>query len=176
MIIDEFIRLCERTFGGGKIALMPDQRAAYFQKLERFNSEQLDEIYSKVLELTAHFPKIKDIYDAARELGFLSDALDASRNKPHVWQETECRFCAGSGLMAAMYEQEFEHGDSGAVQVLKLVHVGPYHRSSDRRRAQPFEVLAVFRCKCSAGDVDTIQRGLPRWSDAQPIVRKRAWG
>ena len=175
MTVEEFIDTAEKTMSTGKVRLMPEQRAVYHQKLNRFTEEQISAIYDKVLEITAHFPKVKDCYDAARDLGYFADDT-APRAKPHTWEPTECRFCAGSGLIAALYEQEFEFTESGACQTLKLNHIGPYHKSADRYAAHPNDVRAVYRCQCPAGEVETIQHGLPRWSDERPVVLKRPWG
>jgi hypothetical protein len=149
------------------------QHVAYREKLGRFDDQQRQSIYDWILEHCKFFPKIADVYEAATMLGFL---VERDEFKPHVWTPTDCRFCGGSGLMAAMYEQEYERSDAGATQILKLVHVGPYHLSAERYSQQVNEIRSAFRCACPAGDAETLQKGIQRWSDQRPMVLKRPWG
>lgn len=171
MTIDQFIDECERTTSTGKVRLMPEQRAAYYHKLQRFSGEQLSAIYDKVLELTEHFPKVKNCYDAARDLGYLDDT-PKNQYKPHVWQETDCKLCGGEGLILVAFSRSWEKQESGIYEVMQLETIEPYSkRPSSSLPAN--QCGFVFRCKCLAGDADTVQKGITRWnSSIEPIQRK----
>lgn len=170
MTIDQFIDECERTTSTGKVRLMPEQRAAYYHKLQQFSGEQLSAIYGKVLELTEHFPRVKNCYDAARELGFLSDA--EKQYKPHVWEPTDCRLCGGEGLILAAWSRSWEKHEAGIYEVLRLETIEPYSkRPSSRLPAD--QCGFVFRCKCLAGDAETVQKGIPRWEANIDPIRRR---
>ena len=171
MTSGEFLLRCEDLFPGK--ALTDAQAKVYHEKLSRFDSRQLAKILAGCLENCKFFPKIADIYEQAGEFGFLDVREEY---KPHVWTATDCSKCGGSGLLAAGYTQEFERTDAGAVQVLTLVHVGPYHRSADWYRENPDGIRQCFRCRCTAGDAVTVQKGLPRWPDEPKIHLRRAWG
>ncbi len=167
----EFLLRCEDLFPGKP--LTPSQSSVYHEKLARFDSRQLSKILAACLENCKFFPKIADIYEQAGEFGYLDVREEY---KPHTWTETACAKCAGSGLMAAGYTQEFEKTEAGAVQVLTLVHVGPYHKSVDWYRGNTDGVRQAFRCKCPAGEAKTLQQGLPRWPDEPNVHIRRSWG
>lgn len=167
MTIEQFIHKCETEMGSGKVRLTNEAKATYYQKLGRFTDEQLSSIYDKVLELTEHFPKVKNVYDAARECGFLDDVQER-QYKPHVWERTDCRLCFGEGLLCVQWEREVEKTGSGMFEVFKLLHIQPY--SEMPRRGG---VAVVFRCKCLAGEAEGVPKGIPRWSSDQSAIRRR---
>lgn len=171
MNIDFFMDQCQAVFPSKE--LTAGQWGAYREKLTRFSDRERQVIYDAILENCKFFPKISDIYEQAGKAGFLNERTEY---KPHVWKDTDCRFCAGSGLMAAFYLQEFSIEADGKTQTLKLVHVCPYHKSAGRYHEQKDEVRTVFRCECPSGGVETVGLGIPRWSKDQPIIRERPWG
>lgn len=173
MTVTEFIRQCEATTGNGKIRLMPAQEAVYVEKLRMFSGEQLSAIYDKVLELTEHFPKIKNIWDAARDLGYLQTESDIFR--PHRWEESECRLCKGEGRICVIWLSTFEIRHETRVEAEALSQILPYAESCDsvKYKLKPDEFRTIFRCACIAGDRDTIPKGWPKWNKNIPAVRYR---
>lgn len=149
------------------------QLFAYREKLARFNEGQLDQLCEAVIENCKFWPKIADIYEQARNLGLL---LVERQDRPHVWTPTDCVKCAGSGLVAAFWSQEFEIGENGKTQILKLHYVMPYYTSSDyANRRDNDDVRSVNRCDCSAGEAKTLPRGVKRWNPDVPQTLRKAW-
>jgi hypothetical protein len=71
----------------------PDQRANYVRMLGRFNPIQLEQIFDKLLEKCNYVPKVSNIHDAARDLGFLKK----SRGQKTVGSE-DCPTCESTGF------------------------------------------------------------------------------
>lgn len=176
MTPSRFIDACEIAWGGTekKLKLMPKQASMYEEKLRRFTADQLGAIFEAVLEQAKHFPRIAEIYEVARSLGYIGNSVKADR--PHAWKPTTCNLCVGSGVIAAFWSQEFELREGAKVQIMKLVGIGPYHLSAGLERKPHHEIRAVFRCNCLAGELETLPKGWPRWRGKdEPIVRERVW-
>lgn len=161
-----------KVFPAGK-ELQPAQLAAYHEKLWRFSDHQRQGIYDWVLENCKFFPKIADIYAGAMQLGYLAERHDY---KPHLWEETDCGRCIGSGLMAAFWSQDFGKGEETKGQTLTLKQIMPYHRSATFLNQNGGMVRSVFRCSCAAGLVTTLDKGIPRFNGDRPLVIERSWG
>lgn len=167
-----FIDICERSFSEAKVKLGPSQRSIYEEKLRSFTDQDLDRIFEKVLELTRSFPKIKDIYDAARELGMLG-AERVSNSPKHHWQVTDCGFCRGEGRIAIIWVCKVEERQTGICEIRQLAEVFPYSKSFDYQ-FKPNEYRSIFRCQCSAGDMETLPKSWPKWTkDSNP--RREVW-
>ena len=158
MTIDAFLDLCEKSWSEQKSKLGPRQKEIYAEKLKRFASTQLDAIFEKVLELSRTFPKIRDIYDAAGELGFLA-VNTVSGFQSHAWTPTLCNLCHGEGRLLVTWDLEFT-ADRRELQ--KLRHIVPY--SSLPWNLEAGQFTSLFRCQCPAGEARTIPPSWPRWS------------
>ena len=73
--------------------LAPKNQRLYVNKVGRFNPTQLDCIFDRLLEDCQWTPKIKDIFDAARNLGFLQASIERK-----TLGNKACRFCEGIGF------------------------------------------------------------------------------
>jgi hypothetical protein len=171
MNANAFIDICERSFSEAKVKLGPSQRSIYEEKLKAFTEQDLDRIFEKVLEITRSFPKIKDIYDAARELGLLN--VEHYNTVKHQWQESECGFCRGEGRICIIWGCRMEERKTGICEVRELTQVFPYSKSFSYH-LKPNEYRSIFRCQCAAGDVDTLPKSWPKWTkDSNP--RREVW-
>lgn len=166
-----FLDKCREILPPGK-DLTASQWTAYREKLSPFTEEQLQKLFDAILENCKFFPKIADIYEQARHLGF---AERKQEYRPHVWTPTDCQLCAGSGLVAAFWSQEFEITGENKNQILRLHYLFPYHQSGAyARQSDHDDVRSVYRCLCSAGSVNTLSKGIPRWTDSMPQTMRRS--
>lgn len=148
----------------------PEQKAVFQQKLRRFSPEQLVEILNRVLEECRGFPKVSEVFKAAQELGFLT--VDTTRTPKHHWRPSEeCGLCHGEGRLCIFWKYHYEERDSGRVEVQQLVDVKQYTQSFDRHLGA-CEFRTVFRCKCSAGDAETLPKCWPKLTKSTPINRE----
>lgn len=173
MTTHEFISNCEEAWGG-KVRLVPAQKAIFIEKLRRFSGDQIQGIFTHLLEETRFFPKVADAFKAAKELGYLGDNAAVQQQKAHAWEPSDCRLCAGSGMVAAFWTQEWEQRESGAVQVMNFSRIVPYQASAKEARNRPDDVRAIYRCDCDAGGMKTLG-AWPRWSKTQVLKRERSW-
>lgn len=172
MNFDMFMDRITEILPPGK-PLTATQWAAYRSKTADFTEEQFSKLYDAVLETCKFFPKIADLFTCATDLGFFAEKTEY---RPHMWTPTDCQLCAGSGMVAAFWSQEFEIAGEEKQQILRLHYLFPYHQSGDyRRRGDHDDVRAVYRCSCPGGLADTLSRGLPRWSENIPQMRRRDW-
>lgn len=149
------------------------QMAAYREKLARFDSSQLALLCEAVIENCKFWPKIADIYEQARNLGMLNGTR---QDEPHVWTPTNCLRCGGSGLLAAFWSQEFEIGESGKTQILRLHYLMPYHQSGNyAARGDHDDVRMAYRCDCPSGEAKTLPAGVKRWKPDVPEVVRKGW-
>lgn len=169
MTVTDFLKQCEQQWGGGKIKLMPAQEAAYRQKLSMFSEEQLSAIYDKVLELAEHFPKIKNVYDAARMLGFLETHMD--NFEPHHWQDAPCGLCHGEGRLAIIWAFKYEDRQSGRVEIQTVADVVQYSQTLSTPVPDK-QFRTIFRCQCSAGDASTLPKAWPKFTKHTPLQRE----
>lgn len=153
--------------------LTPAQWTVYREKLAPFSEEQLTKLFDAVLENCKFFPKIADIYEQAKLLGFTERRIEY---KPHVWTATDCHLCGGSGLVAVFWAQEFEVTGESKAQILRLHYIQPYHTSGAyARQGDHDDVRVVYRCQCVCGASETLERGIPRWRADMPSVLRRNW-
>jgi hypothetical protein len=153
--------------------LATTQWAAYRSKCEQFDESQMARLYDAILENCKFFPKIADIYEQARNLGFMERHIEY---RPHVWTPTDCQLCGGSGLVAAFWSQEFEICADEKRQILRLHYLYPYHQSGAYQRERTHDdVRTVYRCFCPSGCVDTLDNGIPRWKENMPETMRRSW-
>jgi hypothetical protein len=165
MTTEAFIDICERSFSEQKVRLGPNQREIYAEKLRRFTNDELNAIFDKVLETTRNFPKIRDIYDAARDCGFLQTEMPQFRS--HDWKESACNLCHGEGRLLVIWQLAYEEN---GWEEHRLKVIRPYSAPEIETGAHDFRTL--FRCQCSAGDASTIPAGWPKWSTVIEPVRK----
>jgi hypothetical protein len=161
MNIEFFLERCEMLWPSAK-PLTVDQRAFYAAKLMNFEGRDLAKIFDYLSETGKFFPKIADVFDAARHCSMLDRVQPTA---PHEWTPTGCRSCGGSGQLAVFFEETADPTNG--------------HRQRSLRRVMQYEasnaVLQVndwtrfyFRCHCPAGDVPTLHKGLPRWQEYLP--------
>lgn len=162
MTFQSFVDLCEKSFSDGKVRLGEKQSEIYAEKLRRFSGDQLDKIFESVLESCRNFPKISDIYNAAKELGFVTPVTDSF--KPHHWEHGDCKLCRGEGRLSVTWELSFTE-DRREQHSLKQIH--PY---SDQATVPPDCFTSIYRCSCAAGDRPSIPKAWPLWSkDREPV-------
>lgn len=153
--------------------MTPMQLIGYREKLARFTEGQLDQLCEAVIENCKFWPKIADIYEQARTLGMLNSQR---QDVPHTWEPTDCMKCGGSGLVAVFLSQEFEIGDSGMQQILRLHYLIPYYQSYEYAdRKDHDDVRLVRRCDCPAGAARTLPAGVKRWNPDVPVMIRRSW-
>lgn len=162
MTIDDFFMRCEELWPGKGLTL--NQRALYGGKLLRFDERQIGRIFDWLSENSKFFPKVADIYDAARHCSILDKPGD---HRPHEWNPTDCRLCGGSGQLAVFYEQEFDPKDQSRTLMLKRVM--QYESSQTTSRTTEW-TRYLFRCSCPQGDASTLQKGIPRWNPDKPSI------
>lgn len=170
MTTDAFIDICEKSFSEARLRLGPMQREIYNEKLKRFDVMQLDKIFEKVLETVKRFPKIAEIYDAARDCGYLQTESD--KFKPHRWQSTTCGKCRGEGRIAIIWHCFREVQGDRLKEIEELTQVFPYSESFTYR-FKPNEYRSIFRCQCAAGDAPTLARAWPKWTIHSETRRER---
>jgi|SRR6185503_13465523 len=172
MNFDMFMDRLTEVLPPGK-ALTAVQWSAYRSKLGQFSEDQLSKLHEAILENCKFFPKIADVFEQAKLLGFTERKTEY---RPHVWTPTNCDLCGGSGMVAAFWSQEFEIAGEEKRQILRLHYVFPYHESGEyQRRKDHLDVRTVYRCFCDRGAVETLDKGIPRWQENMPETRRRSW-
>ena len=148
------------------------QESEYLSRINAVAHHKRREWFAAVLETSKRFPTIADLALSAKNLGVWAEPASQA---PHTWVKTDCRMCRGSGMTAAMWEQEFSRGeDQPVTQTLRLVSLVPYQESGIPYRENPNWLRTIFRCDCMAGEARTLPKW-PRWSPNQPMIRERAW-
>lgn len=170
MNIAFFLERIEETLPPGK-PQTGMQLAEYRRKLERFTGSQLDSLYEAVIDHCKFWPKLADIHEQATNLGFLATQR---QDIPHAWKPTDCLRCGGAGLVAGFWSQEFELGEQGKTQILRLHYLMPYHASSEyATRRDHDDIRAAYRCDCPAGEPKTLPQGVMRWStEISEVIRR----
>ncbi len=134
------------------------------KKMSRFSESQLQQIYEKALETCKYLfarkaNPIAQLFDVAAELGFVSKPT--AEFKPHAWQGTDCRLCAGSGMIAVFFEPYLTTEKKLERRITRMM---PYAglNTTDYQYEHLNEYCSMSRCSCSAGDADTLPRGWPK--------------
>ena len=70
------------------------QRATYIRKLGRFNPDQLDAVFDRVLETSHWLPSINHLYQTADELGFSKPIGKIGKGS---LGRKGCSLCGGTG-------------------------------------------------------------------------------
>ncbi len=166
MTIYSFMQECKGLWTGKE--LTEKQLTYYDQKLQEFEPHERENIFKRLMEFSKFFPKIADIVEAAKHCGFTDKV---KLYKPHVWEPTDCRLCGGSGQLAVFIDELINPAEG--YRELHLRRVMQYEASEPTTRAQPDWSRKYFRCLCPAGDVDTLEKGLPRWSADKPAMVRR---
>ncbi len=160
MTIYGFLKECSELWVGKE--LTPKQEEFYGLKLSRFSDKEIGKIFEWLTENCKFFPKIADIFEAARHCGFMDRVKEY---KPHTWTPTDCRLCGGSGQLSAFYEQLFD--PINAKRYLELRKVMQFESSVPTARDHEWTHY-YFRCSCPAGEAPTLESGLPRWDTSKP--------
>ncbi len=164
MTIYTFIRECLDLWPGKELSTK--QQEFYGIKMSKFTAPQVSQIFDWLTENSKYFPRIADIFEAARHCGF-TDVVKPY--KPHEWEPNDCRMCGGSGMLAVFYEQLFD--PKNGYRQLELRRVMQYQSSEPTMRTQPW-TRYYYRCCCPLGEVSTLDRGIPQWSGERPNVLK----
>ncbi len=164
LFIQELQQIFDKT-------LKDKQLPLYLDKLRRFSSEQLIEILNKTLEEAKYFPKVSEIFKAAEGLGYLS--IDLTKCRVHHWRPTDCSFCRGEGRIAVIWHCFYEERNEQHVEIQELVQIFPYSKSFEYQ-FKPNEVRSIFRCKCLAGEADSIPKAWPKWT-RESNTRREVW-
>lgn len=155
MTIDEFLNECQEAFGGKEYT--EGQRAAFHQKLQRFAERDLNRIYSDLLETTKYLPKIADVYESAQSLGL----LESKERPPHTWKPADCSLCRGEGRLAIIWD--LREMNNASVEV--VTQILQYSKSFDYAM-QSHEFRSLFRCRCLAGDVESLPVSWPKFDSS----------
>ena len=164
MTLTTFMERLESAYGAK--GYTEGQKSAIAEKCLRFNERELNRIYSDLLENCRYLPKIADIYESARSMGL----LQAPSERQHRWTPTDCPLCDGEGRLGVFWEFYREVRGEDSVEVNRLVKILPYTKSFEYSR-QSDQFRSIWRCRCSAGDVPTIPKAWPKWSNSVEPVR-----
>ena len=133
--------------------------------LERFDHEQIGQIFEQILNHCKVFPKVSHVMEQARELGFMSTPPKVTQR--FVWSKTDCSLCGGEGRLTVYYER---YGQDEAGERIswkrRFVSLTPLRmQMSDsllaehrKRTIYPY----YYRCSCPVGR-DIKPRQVPRW-------------
>jgi hypothetical protein len=166
MTIYTFLKECAELWPQKSLSLK--QEEFYGAKLSQFSADEVAKLFNYLSENCKFFPKVADIFEAARKCGFTDKVKPY---KPHVWEPTDCRLCGGSGQLAVFIEELINPAEG--YRELHLRRVMQYQSSEPTTRTQPDWSRKYFRCLCPAGDVDTLEKGLPRWNAEKPAMIRR---
>ncbi len=159
MKIEDFMTEISEVWPGKGLSIKQD--ALYRAKLYRFSDSDISKIFEWLTENAKFFPKIPDIFEAARHCAIMDKPKDY---QPHEWTPNECRLCGGSGQLAVFYEQLFD--PANGKRDLRLQRIMQYQSSEATARTKDW-TRYYYRCSCPRGDVPTLDKGLPRWSGEQ---------
>jgi len=153
---------------------------AYEELLDGFDDWRLQELLNRVLSDNTYFPKPKDIWVAAKELGFFKSADKRSRTTSiHTWQPSNCKLCSGDGrltvFMAVLYETDEVGQRHQKLKLRRIFRASDYPAIADYQ-PELEEHDFLFRCSCPAGDADSLPRNWPKWKGGsgsyQPVGRE----
>lgn len=167
MTPEKFVGELEQIFDK---RLKPEQTPLYVEKVRRFSPEQRVEILNRVLEEAKYFPKVSEIFKAAETLGYLAPDF-AKAARPHRWTETPCGLCHGEGRLAIFWKVRIDERETGRVELHILRQVVQYSKGFDYIMPAD-EYRTIFRCKCMAGDVETIPKSWPKFTREVSDVRE----
>lgn len=161
MTIYTFLAQCSELWPGKE--LTAKQQVFYGEKLSQFTDIEVGKIFNWLTENSKFFPKIADIFEAARHCGF-SDR--PQEYHPHVWEPNDCSMCGGSGQLAVFFEQLFDLENGRRELSLKRVM---QYQASEKTVTQHLDwTRYFFRCVCPRGDVKTLDKGWPKWNPMKP--------
>ena len=151
--VSEFLAKCELVFPGKTLTV--DQSSIYRQKLSHFSPDQLGHIYEEIIETQKYFPKIADVFDAARTLGY----MHPPERPVHTWDKTSCALCHGEGRIAVIWDVQ-----PVGERIIETLHkIWPYSESGSADiPTHGFRTLS--RCKCLAGGAPTIPKSWQKWT------------
>ena len=142
------------------------QRDALRRKLRHRTQEQLAAMLEWLIDHCKFRPELSEYHDAAVELGFESSQIRPS-SKRYEWEPTSCKFCAGEGLLRVimLHEYNFDSQNTGK-RSRRFIDLGGY---SDLKwfgyKFLEGYTSYVFRCCCSAGDLQQHPTAWPKWQD-----------
>jgi hypothetical protein len=166
MTIYSFLEECKGLWPQSE--LTNKQREFYEIKLSQFSDKEVSSLFAWLTDHCKYFPKIADIYEAARHCGFTDRVKPYA---PHKWEAAECRLCGGSGQLAVFYEQSFD--PENGFRLLTLKRVMQFQASQGVIKTTDW-TRYYFRCQCELGDASTLEKGLPRWDSQKPSALKLA--
>ena len=167
MTIHEFINRSEESFGDKRYS--PGQRAAIEAKCWHFTERELNAIYSDLLETCKTLPLVAHIYASARSMNM----LERKEFKPHRWQPSDCGLCRGEGRLGIIWRLTFEERPTGVCEIQELTELFQYTKSL-QVALKPNHYRSIFRCRCLAGEADTIPKAWPKWSN-DSNARREVW-
>lgn len=162
MTIFQFLQECQDLWPGKELS--NKQREFYEIKLSQFEAKEIAEIFKWLTENSKYFPKMADLFEAARHCGFMDRVKPYA---PHEWVESDCRLCGGSGQLAVFYEQSFDPANGN--RTLTLKRVMQYQASQGVLKTTEW-TRYYYRCQCAQGEATTLEKGPPRWDSQKPSI------
>ncbi len=165
----QFLKLIQETFDRTQSGM---QEMVYLDKLSVIPDSYWPKIEKEITRTCKRFPSIAEVFTAAQECGWQEEN---TRYAHHVWEPTDCPWCAGSGLMAVFWSQEMELSDGGRFQVLKIHYLMPYHKSGTYWAQRDHDdIREAYRCECPAGAIKTLP-AVRRFGPEVSSVMRRSW-
>lgn len=158
----EFVVGLQHYYGDKK--LESEIAQMYKRKMLRFTTEQILQLYEKVIETSKYYPKIVEIFGLAAEMGFLQ-RRNRSSPKVHEWQPSSCKLCGGEGRLAVFFSilQLQDEGRWRRKDRLERIFALSDSAASDYQLKNCDHVEFLYRCNCMAGRAATIPEAWPIW-------------
>jgi hypothetical protein len=153
----------------------PTQRAMFAEKLNALPWQILAKTEAQVLKRCKRLPMLAEFFECAREAGWREgNAVDGAK---HEWTASDCKGCGGTGLVALMWTESFEHQGAESFQYLELKRVRPYVVSlaEEFEGQTDWDVRTLHRCgECPAGSAPGVPR-YPEFSRNSQRSIRRKW-
>ena len=139
---------------------------SYERVLDGLEEWRLQDLLDRVLKDNSWFPKPKDIWQAANDLGYFKREQQQIRTTPeHTWTETKCNLCHGEGRLHVWFERYNSDG-KWCNQLKKIFQLSSGEDKEYQYQSKTSEAVYLYRCSCPAGDAVTLPESWPKWKDS----------
>jgi hypothetical protein len=142
--------------GWTKAPMSAEKQNAMIYKIQKFSESQLGCIADKILENCINRPEVSNIWEAARDLGYLATEAPKVIDRSQ-WNPTDCRYCGGEGALSVLLNTQYvERKDSegnviGKRKEITLRKVWPLSASDQIEfEWMDGDFKFAFRCCCDA--------------------------
>lgn len=157
--IGRFIGQLESAYEKGYSAKQGEE---IYDRLQGFQDEQLNLIYKWLTLNVTKKPLLADIFNAARELGFLAkQPRDTTQSPLTDFEPTDCRLCGGQGLLQVIFSQ-WRDGEGKPYRRLEKVAAHNERIDYEIPEGERHDSY-LYRCSCEAGERDGLPTKWPRW-------------